>query len=202
MINLDAKSSRPWVRDDFQHQDFEEWVTGNRGEFVWAILILARAWIISGRQPFREISLGGFSDWAKTGGGILTNAGISGFIGNTEELYEFSSEEDLEWESFLLDLHDRYCGRGVRIRDLSDDLQSDLRLAALIPITIDNPFNQSGELKPTSHVDSVRYLVVRSELDMVDQMCISRERILTSHNKVATWRFVRGDCGVCGDDLP
>ena len=23
MINLDAKSSRPWLRDDFQHQDFE-----------------------------------------------------------------------------------------------------------------------------------------------------------------------------------
>ena len=108
----------------------------------------------------------------------------------------------MQWELFVLALHDRYCGRDVPIREISNDLEDETSLASLIPITIDNPFNQSGVLKP----DFSRQLGQEFGRKVGTRYGLSNMRIERAnndaHNKVATWRFVRGDCGVCGNNLP
>jgi hypothetical protein len=45
--------------------------------------------------------MGGFDRWERVVGGILAHAGVSGFLGNLDQLYEEADEEDSSWETFL-----------------------------------------------------------------------------------------------------
>ena len=102
-IRLDAGLSRPWERQTFKHGNLIEWVSRYRGDFLAAIHTIARAWFVAGKPaPEKPIPvMGGFEDWAKTIGGILSFAGVDDFL---ENLKQFHSEADLEgpeWEGFL-----------------------------------------------------------------------------------------------------
>jgi len=83
------------VADVFRHPDLRSWVRSNWSELVRAVLILAKAWIVAGRpgaggaSPSRS-----FESWSKVIGGILHHAGIPGFLGNLEESYEESTQEE------------------------------------------------------------------------------------------------------------
>lgn len=101
-IRLDAKQSRPWKRKGFRHPDLTAWVREKRGELVAAVLTLARAWYAAGRPKANGVPrLGSFEAWSETIGGILAFAGVEGFLGNLEELYDKADESSLEWEAFL-----------------------------------------------------------------------------------------------------
>jgi hypothetical protein len=101
-IRLDAKQSRPWQREGFRHPDLTAWAREKRGELVAAVLTMARAWYAAG-EPKAEGTprLGSFEAWTETIGGILTFAGVGGFLGNLEELYDKADESSAEWEAFL-----------------------------------------------------------------------------------------------------
>jgi hypothetical protein len=45
--------------------------------------------------------LGSFEAWAEIVGGMVAFAGIPGFLGNLEALYEKADEGGAEWEGFL-----------------------------------------------------------------------------------------------------
>jgi hypothetical protein len=101
-IRLDPHVSRPWMRTGFKHEDLATWVAEHRGELIAAILTLARAWHVAGQPLDKSVpSLGTFTEWAKTLGGILNFAGIPGFLGNLEKLYEEADEDSAQWETFL-----------------------------------------------------------------------------------------------------
>jgi hypothetical protein len=101
-IRLDAKQSRPWQRNGFKHPDLTAWAREERGELVAAVLTLARAWYAAGRpKPEGVPRLGSFEAWSETIGGILAFAGVEGFLGNLEELYDKADESSSEWEAFL-----------------------------------------------------------------------------------------------------
>ena len=101
-IRLDAKQSRPWQRKDFKHPDLTAWAREKRGELVAAVLTIARAWYAAGRPKAEGTPrLGSFETWAETIGGILAFAGVDGFLGNLEELYDKADESSAEWEAFL-----------------------------------------------------------------------------------------------------
>ncbi len=101
-IRLDAKQSRPWQRNGFKHPNLTAWAGEKRGELVAAVLTLARAWYAT-RCPKAEgvPRLGSFEAWSETIGGILAFAGVEGFLGNLEELYDKADESSAEWEAFL-----------------------------------------------------------------------------------------------------
>ena len=101
-IRLDAKQSRPWQREGFTHPDLLSWVSEKRGELVGALLTIARAWFAEGRPPSAEIPrLGSFESWTEIVGGMVTFAGVDGFLGNLKELYDKADEGNAEWEAFL-----------------------------------------------------------------------------------------------------
>lgn len=99
---LDAKQSRPWQRTGFKHPDLTAWVMESRGELVAAVLTIARAWYAAGKPKAEGTPrLGSFEAWTETVGGILAFAGVGGFLGNLEELYDKADESAAEWEAFL-----------------------------------------------------------------------------------------------------
>ena len=81
-IRLDAKLSRPWERQDFKQKNLRNWVSQWRGDFLAAILTIGRAWFIAQKpEPKKPLPvMGGFESWIEIIGGILSFAGIEGFL--------------------------------------------------------------------------------------------------------------------------
>lgn len=99
-IRLVPKTSRPDLRT-FRHPNLVRHVTVNRGRFIWALLVIARAWHLAGRPEATGLTNDVFSDWARTIGGALTNAGIEGFLGNLTAMRQQVDRDTGDWESFL-----------------------------------------------------------------------------------------------------
>ncbi len=101
-IRLDAQQARPWQRVGFKHPNLLDWVKEQRGAILGAILTLARAWIAAGKPVAKALpTVGGFEAWAKTIGGVLAHAGVQGFLGNLDRMYEESDDDTPQWEAFL-----------------------------------------------------------------------------------------------------
>ncbi|MFA4972423.1 MAG: hypothetical protein WC683_07400 [bacterium] len=102
MVRMDAKTARPWQRENFKHPDLRAWVLENRGRLVAAVVIMVKNWIAGGRLvPSNVPKMGGFEGWVNMVSGILAYSCIPGFLVNLEEMYEESDADTATWESFL-----------------------------------------------------------------------------------------------------
>jgi hypothetical protein len=93
-LRIDPRIDMPWLRGGFRHPLITEWAQENRSALVHAALTLIQAWIAAGR-PLHETRLGSFEKWSEVMGGVLKVAGIPGFLGNLNELYEASRRPDV-----------------------------------------------------------------------------------------------------------
>jgi hypothetical protein len=116
-IRLDAREDRPWLRTGFRHPDLRVWATTHRADLVHAALILVRAWLVRGR-PEGGPTLGMFEAWSQVIGGILSVAGVPGFLGNLETFYQDSDEEGGQIRMFLAQWWDRHQDRPVTVTEL------------------------------------------------------------------------------------
>ncbi len=144
-IRIDAHQARPDQRTDFHHPDLLEWVKSERGRILAAVLTLTRAWFQAGSPaPGGIPQMGSFEKWRWMVGGILENAGISGFLGNLEEFRERSDILTSQWDSFLQVLKEQFPGAftvkdvKARLEAYSDDKQSSfndptVRLCDVLP---------------------------------------------------------------------
>jgi len=119
-IRMDAHVARPWQREGFRHPDLLDWVKRSRGQILAAVLTLAQAWNLAGRpKPDANVPImGGFGDWRNTIGGILAVAGISGFLTNTEAMYEMSDTDGPQWDAFVEKMYQIWNGRPVTVADI------------------------------------------------------------------------------------
>ena len=124
-VRLDAGVARPWQRDRFKHPNLKAYVRANRGKLLAAALTLARAWFSAGCPKADVPTLGGFDGWAGMIGGVLGYAGIDGFLGNLNDLYEQVDEEEVAWEAFLGCWLETYGDRAMTVADVARDLRSD-----------------------------------------------------------------------------
>jgi putative DNA primase/helicase len=83
-----AHAERPWQRTGFTHPDLLGWGMQHRGELVAACLTIVRGWLAAGRPPFAGSPLGSYEEWSRVIGGIVTFAGVPGFLEGTDELYD------------------------------------------------------------------------------------------------------------------
>jgi hypothetical protein len=104
-IRLDAKVSQPWKRKGFKHPNLLQWVDQSRPQLVHALLTICRAWFADGRPAVTVPPLGGFEEWTSMIGGILSHAGITGFLGNADHFYQRVDEVPVEMELFLSTWH-------------------------------------------------------------------------------------------------
>jgi hypothetical protein len=100
-IRLDAAAARPWLRDGFKHQDLKAWVREHRSELLTSLVVMVRAWIVAERPKGTTPKIGSFEEWSTVIGGILTYAGVEGFLENAEELYDSADQEIGQWDLFL-----------------------------------------------------------------------------------------------------
>jgi len=124
-IRLDAKQSKPFHRTGFRHENLRTWVTEHRGDLIAALLILARYWFLQGRpKPKKVTTLGSFESWCNVVGGILELAGVEGFLGNAEVMFEQADSDGVQWEVFLLVLADVFDDEPFRVTDVVGKLMS------------------------------------------------------------------------------
>ncbi len=144
-IRIDSQQARPDQRTDFLHPDLLEWVKLERGCILAAVLTLARAWIQAESPPPAGIpQMGSFEKWRGMIGGILSTAGIPGFLGNLEQFRERSDTVTTQWDSFLQALKEYFPGSftvkdvKARLEAYGDERQSSfedpmVRLCDIIP---------------------------------------------------------------------
>lgn len=117
-IRLDAKTSRPELRNEFRIADLKTWVGAHRSMLLASLFTLARAWFAAGRPRPRLTPLGSFESWSLTIAGILEYVGIPGFLGNASEMREEADAEAGEWERFLQVLQETFGERAFSVFDL------------------------------------------------------------------------------------
>ena len=130
-VRLDAKSPRPWQGRDFRHPLLERWVLRHRGELLSALLTLVRAWFAAGRPKGQAPSLLSFGPWCQMTAGILTHAGIAGFLGNAEQLWQ--DPETTGWAAFLRALWKRFGRQPFTTAELADRVEFDADLRGTLP---------------------------------------------------------------------
>jgi putative DNA primase/helicase len=126
-IRLDARVARPWERptEEFTHPDLKGWVREQRAVILSALLTLGRYWFLQGKPvPEGAPVMGSFESWSKTLAGVLSAAGVEGFLENSKGLYERSTEDVGLWAFFLDVWRKTYGGEGVTTQTLAEALQS------------------------------------------------------------------------------
>jgi hypothetical protein len=116
-IHLDPKMAQPWRRK-FRRPDLDTWVINNRGSLLAAALTLGRAWFARDRPDGGAPQWGSYQRWADTLAGILTNAGVNGFLGNLQDLYESADVETAGWQRVLAHWHQLHGETPVRVGTL------------------------------------------------------------------------------------
>jgi hypothetical protein len=117
-IRLDSGEERPWLRNDFRHENLVTWVAANRAELVWAALTLIQTWIVEGKPTGMAQRLGMFEEWSEVIGGVLEVAGIAGFLSNTSEFYQDADVEAAAANALVQFWWDKFTYRPVGVSEL------------------------------------------------------------------------------------
>jgi hypothetical protein len=121
-IRMNPKTSQPWLGRRFRHDDLLAWVMENRGELIAALLTLVRAYFAAKCPKPKTPRLGKFEAWSHLVGGVLEYAGVDGFLGNLQDLYEQLDESTGQWERFLRGLHTLHGGGTWTVARIVEDL--------------------------------------------------------------------------------
>jgi hypothetical protein len=112
-IRLRPPTDRPEDRpaSEFKHPRQMAWVRTNRAQIVKAVYTIVLDWIQAGRPDDPDVTFASYEAWAGIIGGILKNAGISGFMKNHLVIRE---AEDAERQA-----------RGVLFNDWWEKIQTE-----------------------------------------------------------------------------
>ncbi len=72
-IRIDPRVDKPWQREGFKHAKLRSWIEANRGELIWAALVICRYGLQHG---VAGKALGSYEAWSDVLGRILQGAGF------------------------------------------------------------------------------------------------------------------------------
>jgi hypothetical protein len=200
-VRLDAKLAEPWRRTAFRHPDLMTWVRERRGELLWALLTLGHAWWASGCPEPRTAGFAGFQDWCRTVGGVLTHAGVSGFLGNFDRFYSEVDDGAPQFGRFLRAWHQVFGSAPVRVAQIVDHIKrDDSELCDALPETLAEFADEKSNGKLSHRLGNLlrRKVDVRHGKD-----CIRVERAGSSnHFQVGLWRVTSDEQPPCRDGAP
>jgi len=103
-IRLDPQTDEPEARQ-FTIPNLKAYVMARRGEIIWALLTMVRAWYAAGcpeaPQDGATQIMGSFDGWQRVVGGILHVAGVPGLLSNQKEMRELIDTDMPMWRAFL-----------------------------------------------------------------------------------------------------
>jgi len=118
-IRIDPQMSKPWTRAGFKYEDLATHCSEHRAEIIAAILTLVRAWFVAGCPQDKSIlAMATFTGWARMAGSILSFAGIEGFLGNLNKLYDEMDVENAQWALFLQAWQDMFGDKAIPVKML------------------------------------------------------------------------------------
>lgn len=97
-IRIDPRMDKPWQREQFKHTKLRSWIAANRGDLIWAALIICRYGLAHGASGR---PLGSYEAWSDVIGRILTGAGFFGFLENLDALYDRADVEGTAWRALI-----------------------------------------------------------------------------------------------------
>lgn len=190
---LNAQHARPWTRSGFRHADLLAYVNERRGVLLGAVLTIARAWFAAGcpDPPETVPRMGGFDGWRRVVGGAIAHAGVAGFLGAAEQMFDLADDEGPAWAAFLSAWRE-WCADAVPVAELVAELRREgSSLAEALP----------AELAPLlEHVRSAGQRIGSALLTRegrrfaIEAGCIWVERAgRHGRTKAALWRVHRED---------
>ncbi len=207
-IRLDAKMARPWQGRRFKHSDLIAWVSRNRGQIIGHLLCVIRAWFMAGRPEGHGPVLGSFENWCRTVGGILEFAGVMGFLGNLEQLYEEADDEGIQWMAFAEAWHGCFGENAITLSRLVDDLNKyrdesvqdkDLcQKLAVLRESIPDWLSESYAKSAASFKKMLGRALSRKQGAHLANGFVFEKDGQDSHTKAVLWKITckREDCGV------
>lgn len=105
--SIDPRMPQPWTRTGYKHNTPAGHVRRNRGEYLSAMLTLARAWALAG-MPQPTSRTDSAAQWFGVTTGVLQVAGLTEIVGNTREDQEVEGVEDDELGGLLAALRDQF----------------------------------------------------------------------------------------------
>jgi hypothetical protein len=186
-IRLDAKVSRPYLRDDFRHPNLESYVREHRGNLLSALLTLARAWHVAGCPETTVKLLGSFEQWTRIIGGILEHTGVKGFLGNANELYEQADEESSQWEGFIRSCNAVFGETAVTVSELANKCTSFPLISNLPDRLSETSISGKGNFKTLLG----QSLAKRTDRRFGDEGWHVTRAGQDSNTKAARWRFTK-----------
>lgn len=176
-VRMDAQEARPWERTGFAHPDLCPWVTHERGRILAAILTLARAWVVD-KPAAPQHTLGSFEGWAAVLGGILAHAGVSGFLGNLQAMYEQADDDTPQWELFLDAWRGKWQGEYITAQQLAKALEGDETLRQALPTDLAD-YTDKGFTRRLGHA-----LTRRKGMRFPNGLCLKRGK---AEQRANTW---------------
>lgn len=127
-IPLITPCEDPSSREGFRHEDLLAWAKERRRDLAWAALVLIRNWFVMGK-PAGTRKMGSYEKYARVMGGILTAAGIEGFLTNRKA--GGRNRETIRWVALTAEWRRQHGTKPIRARELADLLEhnSDLNEA-------------------------------------------------------------------------
>lgn len=99
-IRLARKVETPADATGFRHADIMAWTLANRPRLVAAGVAMVNHWQASG-SPRGRATMGSYEAWAGVIGGILTSAGVPGFLDNLQAWRQKASGTRDDWGAFV-----------------------------------------------------------------------------------------------------
>jgi hypothetical protein len=112
-IHLDAATANPAAdRDPASYKyDLGTFCRNNRDSVVWACHVLIQNWLVNaGRKQNRKRVIQTFEEWAGVMGGILSSAGIEGFLENVDAYLSNRTDTSAALTDFVQRIYDRASG--------------------------------------------------------------------------------------------
>jgi len=103
-VTINANEERPEERTNFAIPHLETWVREHRGDLLWALLTLVRAWVAVGQPTPERPESTNFGSWIAALRGILKIAKLGdavGVVGHAESAQGKADPEEEEWAAFL-----------------------------------------------------------------------------------------------------
>jgi hypothetical protein len=183
MVRLDPPTANHHLRTDFQIENLHGWMETHRGEYIAALLTIARGWINTGR-PSEKARSDGFAQWIAGIRGLMAWAVFEGTFGGSFDA-EAMTEEDEEWHAWLVELHGFFGEKVITVKDIVAEMNPPGRSWDLNG----NPFMPNIDPEKLPGDLTQRWVAIHDGKDMAFRKALGKWLMYRQGRFVSKWQL-------------